>query len=1200
MNTNASDTALLSAWQRNRDAEAFHVIVNRHGRLVYNTCRHIVRNDTDAADVAQECFLSLATTPPDIDRSLAGWLHRLATHRSLNHLKKQKRHRDREVRYASTLPDFLHPETDDLLSLIDEAIDALPDELRTPLVDHFFSRRSHQEVAVELGVPRRTVSYRINSGIEQLRTTLSKRGVAAPLAGLVALLEWQRAEAEPLPDGLHIALSKYAVAGAASRGLRGFRRAAFVVSGMSGTITLTILAVVALCLVLWLAPRGGNGAAPEFPPVATEEVENAEAGEGLASLQDNTANEAEFERAAAGAAQVEVAGGKVAGRVYDADTDAPITGAEVKIAKDSDTYNPVASSTTDAEGRYESEVLPPGGYMIYRGKTPGYGATSERMDKAGTRLPKSEMDGIRFRLAKDVEIDLPVRKGLFVSGVVVDGFGNGIANATVSARARFQNNGQTVQTAHDGTFYLAGFSSTYDLCMSVQKTGFGRRNYSRLNIGYPGIEKFRVELPVASRISGKVVQADGLPMANARVMAIHDLEVKRWPLNFPEGITDTEGNYSISGLGPGDYAVQVFSGGYRHISIAPEVTFVNLSASDQLENVDIHSTTQSGISVSGVVTEPDGTPISNGLIFLGHATRTDSEGRFTLTGLHEGSYRLESETDGYRTGFENARADISANEEAQKSTMGFITIDRDRDDLHLVLYRNEFTLRGRVLDAASEESMKYFEICTYPGHGTVPRSTETWHEAQRIASEDGSFRLVNLPIGPGLWSVVVRVPGIGFGTADLTVSPEATEADVTVMVSEGLSVSGVVVDHNNVPVEGAEIIVGPPFETRVAMTRADGTFEAIGLPPMTVHPTTFVMRAGNEIIDVFDRSPDRSPRGMLTAFHPDYPPVSLPIPNGKEKPKVRFQFGPSGAIAVNLTRDGKPVSMAHVSIGRNEIAETPCIGLGSKTVSSDGTATFSGVSPGACEIWVQARLGKNAPLSVTKTIEVIAGKSAPVEFELGGALGSISGTFLVDGSPSIGGVPVSFTSTGEVGPVSIGSDVNSEDGTWRLEGAPAGSGTLKFSTSLDSVQLERSIRLDLMPGEATVIDIDHGSLGDEAESSARLQGTIRIDGAWPQDAHVTLELLDGETSLSYSRFLRLRMVELTPEGEMIEQGPEPVINDPLEWSLEGVAAGSGTLTIRAQDADGTDYASEIEIDLSPDEERNLDIRLTEEDRVDAN
>lgn len=1187
MNANASDTALLHAWQRNRDAEAFYTLVNRHAQLVFRTCRNIVRNDTDAADVAQECFLSLATTPPEIERSLAGWLHRLATHRALNHVKQQQRRREREVRYASEFPEAVHKESDDLLSLIDETIDALPDDLRLPLVDHFFRHKSHQEVAEEYGIPRRTISHRINTGVEQLRAALNNRGVVAPVTGIAALLEWQRAEAASLPEGLYAKLCKYAIAGAPQKGRIHRQKVAYASAGMSGVFLVLLSLTATLVIAGWLLSYGRFlwHAAPPVAALENEELHAEVAAAPTATTENAKADDSTIERAAA-AEPIAAMAGKVTGRVYDADTDAPIAGAQIKIAKDTDTYNPVATCTTDADGHYSSDELPPSAYMIYRGKTPGYGATSEKKDQAGSRMQKSQVDGIRFRMSRDTTIDLPVHKGLIVSGVVVDSQGNGIANATVSARARFQNNGQTTTTAGDGTFYLAGFSSTYDLCMSVSKQGYGHQNFSRLDIGFPGLQNLRVELPIASQVSGKVLQADGSPVAKAHVLAIHDTEVKRWPLDFPDAYTDAEGNYSINGLGPGAYAIQVFSGAYRHISIERDAAFVSVNSGDKLENVDVRMTARPGFTASGIVTEPDGTPVRNQIITLGATTLTDAEGRFSVSGLPGDQYRLETEGDNYRTGFEYVRVDPSIDEAIAMQRMGYITIDRDRKDLHFLLYPNTFTLSGHVLDAASGQPMKYFEICTFPEYGAVPHSTESWHEAQRIISEDGSFRLENLPLGPGPWSIVVRVPGYGIGTTDLSVTANMNEADVTIPVSEGLTVTGTVVDYSNKPVEGAEIIFGPPFESRVAVTTGDGSFRATGLPSE--------IKLNEKQLDIYRNRPIDT----LTAFHPSYPPVRVPLPNGGDKSPMLFQFGPAGAIEVRVTRSGKPVTMAAVSINRPTVADTPCIGLGSKTLGSDGTASFRGVSPGPCFVLIQTNSGRRGPKMVERTVEVVAGKTMPVQVDIGGPLASLSGTFLIDGSPT--GVSVAYTATTGEDPITVNTEVDPNDGTWKLDEVPAGSGTLTFRSALDFVTLERSMPVELKPGETAVVDINHGGVDDEAGESANLRGNIWIDEAWPQDTSVAVEMVEGETTLTYSRGFSIRKAFFTPEGEMDTYGPEPVADEPIEWSLDGVAAGNSTLTIQASDADGTDYARVIELNLSPDEKRNLDIHLTADDLAESN
>ncbi len=68
------DAALLERWITNRDAEALSELVSRYADLVYGVCRRVVRNEADAEDVAQDCFLRLARTKSPPRSSLAGWL----------------------------------------------------------------------------------------------------------------------------------------------------------------------------------------------------------------------------------------------------------------------------------------------------------------------------------------------------------------------------------------------------------------------------------------------------------------------------------------------------------------------------------------------------------------------------------------------------------------------------------------------------------------------------------------------------------------------------------------------------------------------------------------------------------------------------------------------------------------------------------------------------------------------------------------------------------------------------------------------------------------------------------------------------------------------------------------------------------------------------------------------------------------------
>ena len=76
----AADSFLLERWRKTHDAEAFAQLAAPYAGLVYAACRRVLGNDTEAEDVTQECFLSLAQKAPRNVQPLGPWLYTVATH----------------------------------------------------------------------------------------------------------------------------------------------------------------------------------------------------------------------------------------------------------------------------------------------------------------------------------------------------------------------------------------------------------------------------------------------------------------------------------------------------------------------------------------------------------------------------------------------------------------------------------------------------------------------------------------------------------------------------------------------------------------------------------------------------------------------------------------------------------------------------------------------------------------------------------------------------------------------------------------------------------------------------------------------------------------------------------------------------------------------------------------------------------------
>src|SRR5690349_5320012 len=115
---------------RNGDADAFATLVSRHARMVFATCRRILRNATEAEDVAQECFLRLAMPENKLAANPVARLHALAVYRSLDRLRNLARRRQREIRYLSGSPDSVEQQWHDVEPHVDAALGELHEDLR--------------------------------------------------------------------------------------------------------------------------------------------------------------------------------------------------------------------------------------------------------------------------------------------------------------------------------------------------------------------------------------------------------------------------------------------------------------------------------------------------------------------------------------------------------------------------------------------------------------------------------------------------------------------------------------------------------------------------------------------------------------------------------------------------------------------------------------------------------------------------------------------------------------------------------------------------------------------------------------------------------------------------------------------------------------------------------------------------------------
>lgn len=251
-----SDQVLLHQWTEDRDADAFTELVRRHSGMVHATAARILHAPSEAEEVAQECFIKLAKSGARIERTVAGWLHAVATREALDALRSKQRREKREAAYGGDQPAAAaSAEWNEVRELVDEAIDALPAGIRDVVVAHYLEGRTYPEIAGDWNMTRAAVAMRASRGVAKVREHLTRKGVVIPVAALAAGLASQAAHAAP--QALVANLGEFALSGGSySIGTSGATTGALT-TGAVFTMNNAVIAGAAAVIAVVLTLLGG-------------------------------------------------------------------------------------------------------------------------------------------------------------------------------------------------------------------------------------------------------------------------------------------------------------------------------------------------------------------------------------------------------------------------------------------------------------------------------------------------------------------------------------------------------------------------------------------------------------------------------------------------------------------------------------------------------------------------------------------------------------------------------------------------------------------------------------------------------------------------------------------------------------------------------------------------------------------------------
>ncbi len=502
------------------------------------------------------------------------------------------------------------------------------------------------------------------------------------------------------------------------------------------------------------------------------------------------------------------------GRVMASDTGAALRRAQVRIS------SPEIGSKaamTDAQGRFEFKELPAGRFNVSVSKS---GFVTMQFGQNRPFEPGRPIELSDAQAMDKVDVALP--RGSVLAGRVVDEFGESVAEADVTAmRLQFQNgrrrlvpSGRNATTNDLGQFRIYGLppgeyyvSATFRNMGTMVLDMMGGGNAAAgpgQNSGYastyypstpnPG-EAQRVAVAVGqelasvdiqlqpvklARVAGTAIGSDGKPMSGAIVVMVPSMKDA---MMFGPGATsrtDKDGNFTLNGVTPGEYSLQVQStGGVFQTTAGGNVMAFAFSASTDSPSSAASAPPQrefatTTVSVNGddiaglLLTGTRGAKAIGTVRFEGgvapdgitnirvSAPGTDADGSpmpaFGLAQVKDnGAFEVENLVGGHILRLANLPRGwvlkrVTLNGEEVTDRGAEFKPGEDVNGFEIELTNKVTALTGTVANGKGE-ALKDYTVVVFPTDQqkwTLPQNR--WTSSSR-PNQDGQFRLQNLPPG---------------------------------------------------------------------------------------------------------------------------------------------------------------------------------------------------------------------------------------------------------------------------------------------------------------------------------------------------------------------------------------------------------------------------------------------------------------------
>jgi protocatechuate 3,4-dioxygenase beta subunit len=417
--------------------------------------------------------------------------------------------------------------------------------------------------------------------------------------------------------------------------------------------------------------------------------------------------------------------------------------------------------------------------------------------------------------------------GVVVTGQVVDAAGAPVADARVRARPAPRRHTQqayrprppeplqpAVRTDDDGRFRFAvptGQALILEASHPAHVVGHSDALTPTADVDVT------IALTSGRVVRGRVVDERGQPVAGARVTDGPPL-----PEADHVAYTDDDGGFSLTGIAARRRQLVLFA---EHDGARARPVLVELA---ELGDAPVELVLELRLGLDGAVVDHRGAPVADAVVTFQRRlpddyrpaptgartvleaaihgeTRTDGDGRFTVSGLAPGDYQLL------------ARASAAPSGRAAPPLMAQTTVPAGATAVHLALPAPT-VIRGQLV--------------ANDGAPLLAGEVELAHFGGPVAAgSDGRFELTGIDPGPGAYQLRVRADGAVPREVAVEVRPGEVADLGTIALSRGRTVRGRVVDPDGGAVAGATVSVDEPTGARLATARSDELGRYVAVVP---------------------------------------------------------------------------------------------------------------------------------------------------------------------------------------------------------------------------------------------------------------------------------------------------------------------------------------------------------------------------------